>query len=144
MNYRHRRVFRASAVHFDGQPSNLEPKPPKPGRARAREGDGDGGELGFPAVVFSTWRQVAGRLRREGREDATKPARAVPCNKRPCTLHPNPGVYQVYNHQPRTRVQVGFGEWWKKYTRQTPTKIQERFFFMAPCQYSESAPAKYL
>ena len=28
-------------------------------------------------VVLSTWRQVAGRFPREGREDATKPAHAV-------------------------------------------------------------------
>ena len=49
------------------------------------------GELHFPAVVLSAWRQrqLAGRRvgmgspPREGREDATKPALAVPCSKRP-------------------------------------------------------------
>ena len=40
-----------------------------------RWGDGD---LHLPVVVFSTWRQMAGRLPREGRKNATKPAHAVP------------------------------------------------------------------
>ena len=56
------------------------------------------------------------------------------------SFHPNPGVYQVYNHQPRTRVQ-GFGNGGKSiHAKRQPRTI----FFKAPCQYSESAPAKYL
>ena len=46
-------------------------------------GDDDDGELHFPAVVLSTWRQVAGGLPREGREDAIKLAHSAPCAESP-------------------------------------------------------------
>ena len=55
-------------------------------------------------------------------------------------VFPNPGVYQVYSHQLRTRVQgLGNGGGSIHAKRQPRT-----MFFNAPCQYSESAPAKYL
>ena len=38
----------------------------------------DDDELHILVVVFSTWRQMADRLPREGRKNATKPAHAVP------------------------------------------------------------------
>ena len=40
--------------------------------------DDDDDELHIPVAVFSTWRQMADRLPREGRKNATKPAHAVP------------------------------------------------------------------
>ena len=54
---------------------------------------------------------------------------------------PNPGVYQVYNHQPRTRVQ-GFRKWWKRYTRQTPTK--NVFFTWHRASIRNQHPRKHL
>ena len=55
---------------------------------------------------------------------------------------PNPeDVCQVYRTISRDNQDTGLGGWWEKYTRQTPIKND---FFKAPCQYSESAFAKYL
>ena len=52
----------------------------------------------------------------------------------------HPGVCQVYNHQPRTRVH-GLGNGGKRiHAKRQPRTI----FFNAPFQYSESAPVKYL
>ena len=59
------------------------------------------------------------------------------------SITPNPGVCQVYNHQPRTRVQVqifGNGGGGNIHAKRQPRTI----WFTAPCQYSESAPAKHL
>ena len=47
-----------------------------PGPAAPHDDDDD--ELHILVVVFSTWRQMADRLPREGRKNATKPAHAVP------------------------------------------------------------------
>ena len=73
---------------------------------------------------WEPFRQCIGQM--YDREVRSENSRQIASNKRGtgigrrCLTH-NPGVYQVYNHQPRTRVQ-SLGHVGKRYTRQTPTK----------------------
>ena len=77
-----------------------KPCAPAPLRARGVVSDGDC-DLHLPVVVFSTWRQMAGRLPREGRNNATKPAHAVPL----ASARQNLDVETQAGHSPERAVE---------------------------------------